>query len=62
MKDMTNFNRTAVDIVTYDLFDGSCDITDDALEVAAGAEERRGMTWANCTGVWWCWPAVSFRH
>jgi len=62
MKDITKFDRAAVDNMTYDLLDCSCDIPDDALEVAAGAEERRGMTWANCTGVWWCWPAVIERH
>ena len=26
------------------------------LEAAAGADEGRAMTWANCTHVWWCWP------
>jgi hypothetical protein len=49
MKDTTELDRTDRDILTYH-------VPDEVLEAAAGADEGRAMTWANCTHVWWCWP------
>ena len=33
-----------------------CDVSDEALEAAADADNARAMTWVNCSHVWWCWP------
>ena len=61
MKSTTDSDPTAADTIICDVFIDTYDISDDALEAAARAEERQGMTGANCTAVWWCWPFVSER-
>ena len=43
-------DRTDERILTYD-------VSDEALEAAAGVDDRRAITWFYCTQQYWhCWP------
>jgi hypothetical protein len=34
-----------------------CDVSDEALEAAAGIDGGRAITWIYCTNLYWhCWP------
>ncbi len=49
MNDAINLNRIGEDAVTDD-------VPDEALEIAAGIDQERAMTWG-CTNIWWCFPS-----